>query len=140
MNFLNKKFIKEHIADSEVIFKRGENIFHLGNLYLKNSNSEKNIFNYPILYQILQDEDSAWRSANKRTEANVDQKNKEISVEKWYRSAYDVIEIVLKEINEKIPALGSIELISKNQLDKKALIITLCRKLFRIFFTIITKY
>ncbi len=77
----------------------------------------KNIFNYPILYQILQDEDSAWRSANKRTEANVDQKNKEISVEKWYRSAYDVIEIVLKEINEKIPALGSIELISKNQLD-----------------------
>lgn len=48
MNFLNKKYIKEHIADSEIIFKRGENIFHLGNYFLEKSDYEKNVFNYKI--------------------------------------------------------------------------------------------
>ncbi len=45
---LNKNIIKETIADSGIIYKRGERIFNLGNYYQKEADFEKQAFKYMI--------------------------------------------------------------------------------------------
>ncbi len=45
---LNKEIVKNQIADSKVIYRRGKNIFKLGNYYLKEADLEKQSFKYII--------------------------------------------------------------------------------------------
>jgi SNF2 family DNA or RNA helicase len=45
---LNKNVIKNKIADSDIIYKRGNSIFNLGNYYLKEADFENQSFKYYI--------------------------------------------------------------------------------------------
>ncbi len=46
MHSLTRDFIKTSIADSQIIYKRGENIFRLGSYYLKEADYERKLFAY----------------------------------------------------------------------------------------------
>lgn len=48
MNFLTKEYVENNVSNSEIIFKRGENIFHLGCYTLHEADFDKNKFNYLI--------------------------------------------------------------------------------------------
>ena len=48
MYSLNKEIVKNEIADSKVIYRRGKNIFKLGNYYQKEADLEKHSFKYII--------------------------------------------------------------------------------------------
>lgn len=89
----------------------------------------ENVIKHPMLYKALLDENKAWRQSNRDSESNADQKNKETNVEQWYRNAYSVLETGLKELNEKIPAHGSFELISKTPIDNADRITKLANKI-----------
>ena len=46
MTNLTKEFIKSHIADSSIIYQRGEKIYSLGTYYLKEADFNNNVFYY----------------------------------------------------------------------------------------------
>jgi SNF2 family DNA or RNA helicase len=48
MEQLTKEYIREHISNSKVIFKRGENIFHMGNYSVDSFDFESGYFSYTV--------------------------------------------------------------------------------------------
>ncbi len=45
---LSKDYIKNHIADSFLIFHRGEDLYHYGSFFLSQENSGENRFVYEV--------------------------------------------------------------------------------------------
>ena len=48
MEILSNDTIKQNVANSDIIFTRGENIYLLGNYFNEESDSEKGIYSYTM--------------------------------------------------------------------------------------------